>query len=199
MKELGWFAVFFSAVFTNNILLTNYLGMCSFLACSKEVKTAAGLGAAVTVVMAATSVLNWLMYYCILAPLHLEYLRFIVFIVVIAAFVQIVELIVERVSETLYAALGIFLPLITVNCAILGGSLFMVNNVQTRGYGTAEVFVYGLGTGLGWFIAIMLMAGIRRRLKTAKVPAALEGPGITLIIAGIMAMAFVIFQGMIRL
>ena len=113
-------AVFVGAIFTNNILLTNYLGMCSFLGVSREVKTAVGLGAAVVFVMTMTTALNWLIYYYVLVPLDLEYLRFIVFIIVIAAFVQIVEMIIERVSEPLYAALGIFLPLITVNCAILG-------------------------------------------------------------------------------
>ena len=198
MTGVALFAVFFSAVFTNNILLTNYLGMCSFLGASKTVKTALGLGSAVVFVMACTSVLNWVVYHYILVPLDLVYLRFIVFIIVIAAFVQIVEMIIERLSEALYAALGIFLPLITVNCAILGASLFMITNVSARGFGTLDVLVYGFGTGLGWFIAIMLMAGIRRRLKNARIPHALEGPGITLIITGIMAMAFTIFQGMIK-
>ena len=116
-------AIFFGAIFTGNILLSNYLGMCSFLSVSKEIKTSTGLGAAVIFVMAVTSLLNWIVYHYLLIPLQLEYLRFIVFIVVIAAFVQLVEMIIERVSEGLYAALGIFLPLITVNCAILGVSL----------------------------------------------------------------------------
>ncbi|MBA7692984.1 Na(+)-translocating ferredoxin:NAD(+) oxidoreductase complex subunit A [subsurface metagenome] len=119
-------AIFFAAIFTNNILLANYLGMCSFLSVSRELKTSLGLGAAVTFVMSTTSLLNWVVYHYILIPLELDYLRFIVFIIVIAAFVQLVEMIIERTSEILYAALGIFLPLITVNCAILGVSLFMV-------------------------------------------------------------------------
>jgi len=196
--------VLLSAALTDNILLTRFLGMCPFLSVSRELRSAFGMGLAVAFVTTGTCVLNYWLYRWLLVPLGrygvpVESLKLILFIVVIAAFVQLMEMLIERVSLKLYFSLGIFLPLITVNCAILGGSLFMVNNVQTRGYGTAEVFVYGLGTGLGWFIAIMLMAGIRRRLKTAKVPAALEGPGITLIIAGIMAMAFVIFQGMIRL
>ena len=188
-------AVFFAAVFTNNILLTNYLGMCSFLSVSREIKTSVGLGIAVTFVMATTTILNWMAYNFILLPFQLEYLRFIVFIIIIAAFVQLVEMIIERVSEGLYAALGIFLPLITVNCAILGVSLFMV----IRDYNLITSFFYGLGSGLGWFLAIMAMAGIRQKLARAKVPPGLEGAGITLIIAGMMALAFMGFSGMINI
>ncbi len=196
MQQLGFFAILFSAVFTNNILLTNYLGMCSFLGCSREVKTSLGLGAAVFFVTAATSVLNWLVYVYILVPLDLVYLRFIVFIVVIAAFVQLVEMVIERVSETLYLALGIFLPLITVNCAILGASLFMV----IRNYTFWQAAGYGLGAGLGWALAILAMAGIRQRLvQRSRVPRGLEGPGIALIIAGTMALAFMGFNGMVSL
>jgi Na+-transporting NADH:ubiquinone oxidoreductase subunit E len=187
--------VLFAAVFTNNILLTNYLGMCSFLGASREVKTSLGLGTAVVFVLTCTSVLNWFCYHYVLVPLELEYLRFIVFIVVIAAFVQIVEMIIERVSERLYAALGIFLPLITVNCAILGVSLFMV----IREYTLAESFGYGLGSGIGWMLAILAMAGIREKMARSKVPVGLEGAGITLIIAGIMALAFMGFNGMVTL
>jgi Na+-transporting NADH:ubiquinone oxidoreductase subunit E len=188
-------AVFFAAVFTNNILLTNYLGMCSFLSVSREIKTSVGLGIAVTFVMATTTILNWLAFKFILQPFQLEYLRFIVFIIIIAAFVQLVEMIIERVSEGLYAALGIFLPLITVNCAILGVSLFMI----IRDYNLITSFFYGLGSGLGWFLAIMAMAGIRQKLTRAKVPPGLEGAGITLIIAGMMALAFMGFSGMINI
>jgi len=188
-------AVFFAAIFTNNILLTNYLGMCSFLSVSREIKTSVGLGIAVTFVMATTTILNWMVYNYILMPFGLEYLRFIVFIIVIAAFVQIVEMIIERVSETLYAGLGIFLPLITVNCAILGVSLFMV----IREYSLITSFFFGLGSGLGWFLAILAMAGIRQKLARAKVPPGLEGAGITLIIAGMMALAFMGFSGMINI
>lgn len=191
----GLMAIFFAAIFTNNILLTNYLGMCSFLGVSREVKTSIGLGTAVVFVMTATSVLNWLVYYFVLIPLHLVNLRFIVFIIVIAAFVQIVEMIIERVSQPLYAALGIFLPLITVNCAILGVCLFML----IREYTFAQSFFYGLGSGIGWMLAILAMAGIRQNMKRSKVPKGLEGPGITLIIAGIMALAFMGFSGMISI
>jgi Na+-transporting NADH:ubiquinone oxidoreductase subunit E len=188
-------AIFFAAIFTNNILLTNYLGMCSFLSVSKELKTSLGLGAAVTFVMATTTLLNWIVYHQLLIPLKLDYLRFIVFIIVIAAFVQLVEMIIERVSEGLYAALGIFLPLITVNCAILGVSLFMV----IREYSLAASFAYGLGSGIGWSLAILAMAGIRQKLAKARVPKGLEGAGITLIITGMMALAFMGFTGMINI
>lgn len=189
------FAIFFAAIFTNNILLANFLGMCSFLAISKELKTSLGLGAAVIFVMTATSILNWLVYHFILLPYDMEYLRFIVFIVVIAAFVQLVEMIIERVSEPLYASLGIFLPLITVNCAILGVSLFMV----IRDYNFVNAILFGLGSGIGWTLAILAMAGIREKLKNAKLPKGLEGAGITLIITGMMALAFMGFQGMINI
>ena len=191
----GLLAIFFAAVFTNNILLTNYLGMCSFLGASREVRTSIGLGTAVVFVMTITSVLNWLVYYHVLIPLNLVNFRFIVFIIVIAAFVQIVEMIIERISEPLYAALGIFLPLITVNCAILGVSLFML----IREYTFAQSFFYGLGSGIGWMLAILAMAGIRQNMKRSKVPKGLEGAGITLIIAGIMALAFMGFSGMISI
>ncbi|MDC7218700.1 MAG: Rnf-Nqr domain containing protein [Spirochaetales bacterium] len=194
MNELMPVAVFFGSIFTSNILLANYLGMCSFLSVSQEIETSAGLGAAVIFVMAVTSALNWLVYNFILIPLELEYLRFIVFIVVIAAFVQLVEMIIERISEGLYAALGIFLPLITVNCAILGVSLFMV----IREYNFINSFFFGLGSGIGWFLAIMAMAGIRKKIAGSRIPKGLEGPGITLIIAGMMALAFMGFSGMIN-
>ena len=184
-----------SAALTDNILLTRFLGMCSFLQISREMKAAVGLGLAVIFVTTCTCGLNAALYRYVLVPLGLHTsLTLILFIVVIAAFVQLMEMVIERVSIGLYYALGIFLPLITVNCAILGTSLFMVN----RGYGVLEGIVFGLGSGGGWMLAIVLMAGIRRRLKTARIPAALEGPGITLIISGIMALAFIGFTGIIR-
>lgn len=192
---MSFLSIFFAAVFTGNILLTNYLGMCSFLAVSREVKTSLGLGAAVVFVMTVTSVLNWLVYYYILVPLHLTNFNLIVFIIVIAAFTQIVEMVIERVSTPLYVALGIFLPLITVNCAILGASLFML----IREYTLAQSFFYGLGSGIGWMLAILAMAGIRQNMKRSKLPKGLEGAGIALIIAGIMALAFMGFSGMIAI
>ena len=193
-EGLAFYAIFFAAIFTNNILLTNYLGMCSFLAVSREVDTSVGLGWAVVFVMTATSALNWLAYHYILVPLDLTYLRFVVFIVIIAAFVQIVELVIERISDKLYIALGIFLPLITVNCAILGVSLFMV----IREYSFVNSLFFGLGSGIGWMVAIVAMAGIRQKMARSRVPKALTGAGIALIIAGIMALAFMGFSGMIK-
>lgn len=196
-SSLFAFTIFFAAIFTDNILLTNYLGMCSFLAVSKENKTASGLGLAVIFVMTCTSVLNWLVYYFILKPLDLVHLQFIVFIIVIAAFVQLVEMTIERYSESLYTSLGIFLPLITVNCAILGVSLFMI----IRNYTFLNSLAYGFGSGIGWMIAIVAMAGIREKMTRtrAKIPKGLEGAGITLIISGIMALAFIGFSGIVNI
>jgi Na+-transporting NADH:ubiquinone oxidoreductase subunit E len=190
---LPLFVIFFAAIFTDNILLARFLGMCSFLAVSRELSTAVGLGVAVIFVMTSTSMINWVVYTFILSPFNMEYLRFIVFIVVIAAFVQLVEMVIERVSDRLYAALGIFLPLITVNCAILGTSLFMV----IREYTFISSIFFGLGSGIGWTLAIIAMAGIREKLKRARLPKGLEGAGITLVITGMMALAFMGFQGMI--
>jgi Na+-transporting NADH:ubiquinone oxidoreductase subunit E len=200
----GMLLILISAALTNNILLTRFLGMCPFLSISRQLKASVGMGLAVLFVTTCTCVLNYLLYVYVLQPLEpygvpAESLKLILFIVVIAAFVQLMEMLIERISTPLYYSLGIFLPLITVNCAILGASLFMVNDVLSKGYGLVEVFVFGLGSGIGWFVAIVIMAGIRQRLNKSKIPAALEGPGITLIITGIMAMAFTVFQGMIKL
>jgi Na+-transporting NADH:ubiquinone oxidoreductase subunit E len=187
-----------SAAVTNNILLTRFLGMCPFLSVSSHMKSALGLGVAVVFVTTCTSAINSALYWYVLVPLGAygvpESLKLILFIIVIAAFVQLMEMLIERLSISLYFSLGIFLPLITVNCAILGTSLFMV----TGGYRPLEALVFGFGSGAGWMLAIVLMAGIRQRLGRARIPAALEGPGITLIIAGIMSLAFVIFAGMIK-
>ncbi|NIQ39878.1 MAG: NADH:ubiquinone reductase (Na(+)-transporting) subunit E [Proteobacteria bacterium] len=195
--ELGLsaFIIFFAAIFTNNILLTNFLGMCSFLAVSREVKSSLGLGFAVIFVMTCTSAMNYLVYYHLLLPLGLEHFRYISFIIVIAAFVQLVEMVIERSSPVLYVILGIFLPLITVNCAILGVALFMV----IRDYTFLQSVAYGAGAGIGWTLAIVAMGGIRQKMKGAQVPKPLEGPGITLIIAGLMALAFIGFTGMIQI
>ncbi|HUW20733.1 MAG TPA: Rnf-Nqr domain containing protein [Sedimentisphaerales bacterium] len=188
------FVVCISAVFTQNILLTYFLGLCPFLGVSREIKSAFGLGLAVTFVLTCTCGLNWLVYHLVLEELHLEFFRFIIFIIIIAAFVQFVEMVIERYSPALYQRLGIFLPLITVNCAILGGSLFMV----IRDYGFIVSIGYGLGSGIGWFLAIIAMAGIRQRLKNERIPRGLQGPGITLIIAGLMALAFIGFAGVLQ-
>lgn len=187
--------IFVSAAFTDNILLARFLGLCSCIGVSKKVDASLGLGVAVIFVTASTSALNYLVYRYLLVPLGLDYLRLIIFIVVIAAFTQLVEMVIERVSENLYNALGIFLPLITVNCAILGISLFMLN----KPYSFLQAFAFGLGGGFGWFLAITLLGAIRERINESALPRGLEGPGITLIIIGIMALGFIGFSGMIKL
>lgn len=195
MIELNPFVIFIAAIFTNNMILSNFLGMCSFIAVSKEIPTALGLGQAVTVVLGFTSIINYFIYYKILEPLGLEYLRFIVFIVSIAAFVQLLEMVLEKYLPNLYYALGIFLPLITVNCAILGVSLFMI----IRDYNFMQTVGFSIGSGIGWTLAIVALAGIRKKIKNAPVPEGLKGPGITLIITGIMALAFVGFSGIVQI
>jgi len=193
--------VLFAAIFTNNILLAYFLGMCSFLAVSKTLKTAYGLGLAVTFVTTATAILNYGIYYALLDPktsllgIDLTFLQYIIFIAVIAAFVQLVEMVIDKYSPALYHALGIFLPLITVNCAILGTSVFMV----IRKYTFMQAAGYGVGSGLGWFVAIVLIAGIRMQLRFANVPEPLKGVGITMIMTGLMAMAFLGFAGVANL
>ncbi len=195
MIELNPMVIFIAAIFTNNMILSNFLGMCSFVAVSKEINTSLGLGQAVTFVLAATSVINYLIYKYILVPFNLEFLRFIIFIISIAAFVQLIEMILERYIPNLYYALGIFLPLITVNCAILGVSLFMI----IREYTFLQSFAFAVGSGIGWTLAIVALAGIRQRLKRATVPKGLEGPGITLIVTGLMALAFIGFSGIVQI
>jgi Na+-transporting NADH:ubiquinone oxidoreductase subunit E len=184
----------FASIFTSNILLANFLGMCSFIAISKDMDSANGLGMAVTVVLVLTAAINWVVLHFILVPLGLEFLQYIVFIMVIAAVVQILEMVIDRVSQSLYMALGIFLPLITVNCAVLGVVLFM----QIRNYAFVQALAFGLGSGLGWWLAIMLLAAMRRKIDKAPVPAGLQGPGITMITIGMMAMAFIGFSGMLK-
>jgi Na+-transporting NADH:ubiquinone oxidoreductase subunit E len=196
MESVGPFVIFFASIFTSNILLTNFLGMCSYLSVSRELKTAWGLGLAVIFVMTCTTVVNYYVYYYLLVPQGLEYLQYIAFIVVIAAFVQLVEMVIDRLSDRLYAALGIFLPLITVNCAILGASLFMV----IRTYDLVQSLAFGAGSGLGWTLAILALAGLRQKMaKRSKVIPALEGPGIVLIITGIIALGFIGFSGMVQI
>jgi Na+-transporting NADH:ubiquinone oxidoreductase subunit E len=189
------------SVFIQNILLSYFLGMCSYLACSNKVATANGLGMAVTVVLAASGVLNWFVHQFITgkgalswlsftgmrtSSIDLSFLELIVYISVIAAFVQVLEIVIERFSPPLYYALGTFLPLITVNCAILGGVLFMV----TREYPLLPALFFSFGSGVGWWIAIALIAAIREKLSYSKIPAGLQGMGITFVMTGLMAMAF---------
>lgn len=195
MIQLNPFVIFFAAIFTNNMILSNFLGMCSFIAVSKEIPTSLGLGQAVTFVLTFTTVLNYVIYHKILVPFNLEYLRFIVFIISIAAFVQLLEMVVEKYFPNLYYSLGIFLPLITVNCAILGVSLFMV----IREYNFLQSLAFGVGSGIGWTLAIVAMAGIRQRVNNKAVPKGLRGPGITLIITGLMALAFIGFSGIVQI
>lgn len=195
MIELSPFVIFMASIFTNNMILANFLGMCPFIAVSKEIPTALGLGQAVTVVLGFTSIINYLLYHYVLAPLGIEYLRFIIFIVSIAAFVQLLEMVLEKYLPNLYYALGIFLPLITVNCAIMGVSLFMI----IRDYSLMQTIGFSLGSGLGWTLAIVAMAGIRQRIKNAPIPEGLQGPGITIIITGLMALAFVGFSGIVQI
>ncbi len=191
MVDVSSIVIFFAAIFTSNILLTNFLGMCSFLSVSKEVESSFGLGMAVVFVMTVTSALNYVVYHYILVPFDIVYLQYIVFIIVIAAFVQLTEIVIERFSPVLYYSLGIFLPLITVNCAIFGVALFMI----IRKYSFIQAVAYGAGGGIGWMLAILMLAGIRKKLKDKFIPTGLQGAGISLIITGIMALAFIGFSG----
>lgn len=186
--------LFFASIFTSNILLSNFLGMCSFISISKNLKSSNGLGMAVAMVMTVTTALNWIVEKYIIIPFQIEYLRYIIYIIVIAAVVQILEMLIDRISPNLYISLGIFLPLITVNCAILGVAFFM----QLRNYTLLQSVFFGLGSGLGWWLAIVLLGAIRMKVDKAPVPAPLKGVGITLITIGIMAMAFMGFAGMIN-
>ncbi len=195
MDYISPWAIIVASIFTSNILLANFLGMCSFLVCSKQIGTSLGLGAAVVFVMTATTAINYGVYYGLLVPMGLEFLGFIVFIAVIAAFVQFVEMFVERFSQGLYHALGIFLPLITVNCAILGAALFMI----IRKYDFIQSLAYGFAAGVGWALAILLMAGLRKKMGYSIIPKAFQGVSIIMIITGIMAMAFMGFGGMVRI
>jgi Na+-transporting NADH:ubiquinone oxidoreductase subunit E len=198
--------LFFKSIFIDNMVFATFLGMCSYLAVSKKVSTAVGLGAAVIFVLAVTVPLNWLLDQYILQPgalkwlgaeyadYDLSFLSFIMFIATIATMVQLVEIIVEKFSPSLYNSLGIFLPLIAVNCAILGGSLFM----QSREIATLGLsLTYGVGSGIGWFLAILAIAAIREKIRYSSVPPALRGLGITFIITGLMAIGFMSFGGML--
>lgn len=183
--------IFIASIFTSNMILNNFLGMCSYLSVSTEYKTATGLGMAVTLVLVLTTATNWLVYTYIVKPFDLVYLQYIIFIMVIAALVQILEMGMDRYTPDLHAKLGIFLPLITVNCAILGVTLFMV----IRNYNFLQSVLFSLGSGLGWWLAINMLAAIREKLANAKLPPGIKGPALSFIITGIMAMAFIGFSG----
>ena len=191
------------AIFIENILLAFFLGMCSFLAVSKQVKTAVGLGFAVIFVLGITAPINWAVHEYLLkdgalgwvspqmAEVDLSFLNFVAFIAVIAVMVQLVEMVIEKTSTALYTALGIYLPLIAVNCSILGGSLFLVE----RNYTFLESTVFGLGSGIGWMLAIVAMAAIREKIRYSNVPPALRGLGMTMLLTGLMSIAFMSFAG----
>ena len=183
--------IFIASIFTSNMILNNFLGMCSYLSVSTEYKTANGLGMAVTLVLVLTTAINWLVYTYIIVPPDLYYLQYIIFIMVIAALVQILEMGMDRYTPDLHAKLGIFLPLITVNCAILGVTLFMV----IRHYNFVQSLLFALGSGLGWWLAINMLAAIREKLANTKLPPGVKGPALSFIITGIMAMAFIGFSG----
>ena len=194
--------LFIRSIFIDNMVFAFFFGMCSYIAVSKSVKTALGLGAAVTFVMVMTVPLNYLLNEDVLKAnalvegIDLSFLSFIVFIATIASFTQLVEMAVEKFSPTLYNQLGIFLPLIAVNCAIMGGSLFMQQKVDAGAIGNVwQSIVYGLGSGMGWWLAIVMMAAIREKTAYSHIPAALKGPGIAFIITGLMGIAFMIFSG----
>ena len=196
---MEYLSLFVKSIFVDNMIFAYFLGMCSYLAVSKNVKTASGLGVAVIFVLLVTLPINYLLNKYVLAPdalikgVDLSFLSSIIFIAVIAAFTQLVEMIVEKFAPTLYSSLGIFLPLIAVNCAILGGSLFMQNKEFVN---VGEASVYALGSGIGWFLAIVTLAAIREKMSYSKVPAGLRGIGITFITVGLMAMAFMTFMGL---
>ena len=195
-------SLFFRSIFVDNMIFAFFLGMCSFLAVSKNVKTSFGLGMAVTFVLFVTVPVDYLLQTKVLDPLGLSYLSFIIFIAIIAGMTQLVEMLVEKYSPSLYASLGIFLPLIAVNCAIMGGSMFMQQRINLDPSNTqyigniADAIAYAVGSGLGWTLAIVLMGAIREKLQYSDVPKPLQGLGITFITVGLMAIAMMCFSGL---
>lgn len=191
---MEYFVIIISSIFVNNIVLSQFLGICPFLGVSNKVSTSLGMGAAVTFVLAIASIVAYLIQYYILVPLNITYMQTIVFILVIAALVQMVEIILKKVSPALYQALGIFLPLITTNCAVLGVAILLVQ----KGYNLGEAVVYAVSVAIGFTLALMLFAGLRERLELENIPKAMKGVPIALITAGILAMAFMGFSGLVR-
>ena len=189
---MAYILIFITAIFVNNIVLSQFLGICPFLGVSKKVDSAIGMGAAVAFVLTLATIVTYVIQKYVLEAFGLEYLQTIAFILVIAALVQILEMFLDKYVPTLYSALGIFLPLITVNCAIFGGVSFMVQ----REYNFTESVVYGVGSGLSWAIAVVLLAAIREKMAYTNVPKPLQGLGITFITVGLMAMAFMCFSGL---
>ncbi|MBQ2374362.1 MAG: electron transport complex subunit RsxA [Alistipes sp.] len=191
--ELSYFAIIIGAIFVNNVVLAQFLGICPFLGVSSKVNTSLGMGAAVTFVMALTSIVAWSIQTYILVPLHIEYMQTIVFILVIAALVQMVEIVLKKVSPALYQALGIFLPLITTNCAVLGVAILMIQ----KEFNLLQSFAYSVATAVGFGLALVIFAGIRERLELDDMPKAMQGIPIALITAAILAMAFMGFSGLV--
>lgn len=187
--------IFISASIVNNFVLAYFLGACPFIGMSKRVETAMSMGMATTFVMTLTAAMCWLINTYILVYFHIEYLQYVAFIIAIASLVQFVEMYIKKTSPSLYRTLGIFLPLITTNCAVLGLALFEV----LRGYGFVESIAYGFGAGVGFTLALTIMAGIREELRFSDVPDAMEGPAITLMVAGLLALAFMGFSGMLTI
>ncbi|MFI3286419.1 MAG: electron transport complex subunit RsxA [Rikenellaceae bacterium] len=192
--EISFFAIIIGAIFVNNVVLSQFLGICPFLGVSSKVDTSIGMSAAVTFVMAIASVVAWLIQTYVLEALGIEYMQTIVFILVIAALVQAVEIILKKVSPSLYQALGIFLPLITTNCAVLGVAILMIQ----KDLSLLQGVVYAVSTALGFGVALVLFAGIRERLDFEEMPKAFKGIPIALITAGILAMAFIGFTGLVE-
>lgn len=190
---LTYFTIIIAAIFVNNVILSQFLGICPFLGVSSKVETSMGMGAAVTFVMAIASAVAWLIQSYILVPLDIVYMQTIVFILVIAALVQMVEIIMKKVSPVLYQALGIFLPLITTNCAVLGVAILMIQ----KEFSLLESIVYAVASAIGFWLAMVIFAGIREQLELDEVPDAFKGIPIALITAGILAMAFMGFSGLV--
>ena len=191
--ELSYFAIIIGAIFVNNVVLAQFLGICPFLGVSSKVETSLGMGAAVTFVMALSAVVTWLLQTYILVPLGIEYMQTIVFILVIAALVQMVEIVLKKVSPSLYQALGIFLPLITTNCAVLGVAILMIQ----KEFSLLQGVVYNVATAVGFALALVIFAGLRERIEFEEAPKAFQGVPIALITASILAMAFMGFSGLV--
>ena len=193
MEQLSYFAIIIGAIFVNNVVLAQFLGICPFLGVSSKVETSLGMGAAVTFVMALASVVAWALQTYVLVPLGIEYMQTIVFILVIAALVQMVEIMLKKISPALYQALGIFLPLITTNCAVLGVAILMIS----KEFNLLQSVVYSIATAAGFALALVIFAGIRERLELENIPRAMQGIPVALVTAGILAMAFMGFSGLV--
>ena len=191
--ELSYFAIIIGAIFVNNVVLAQFLGICPFLGVSSKVETSLGMGAAVTFVMALSAIVTWLIQNYVLVPLGIEYMQTIVFILVIAALVQMVEIVLKKVSPSLYQALGIFLPLITTNCAVLGVAILMIQ----KEFSLLQGVVYNVATAVGFALALVIFAGLRERIEFEEAPKAFQGVPIALITASILAMAFMGFSGLV--